>query len=185
MRTNDFYRNTDKEIKHINKQILRVFRKKLGIDELNVLKMSKDMYEELQDVATEAYLRIAKRKWPKRTKKWLYALLAAYDPVTGYVFNREIDRKRSRFAEGVIAGTEDGKAQRLLAAMLAWYAIEVTDAAALEQYKEDGVKRVRWVSKDDHRRCKVCEERHMKIYDIGRVPPKPHINCRCVLEPVE
>ena len=73
----------------------------------------------------------------------------------------------------------------MLALMLAQYALEITDAAQLQQYREDGVQKVRWVSQEDARRCKTCKERHGKIYDVDNVPPKPHIGCRCLLEPVE
>lgn len=182
---NNFYSYTDREIRYLNKQINRVFRKTMKIDELNVIRTSKEMYEELRDIAIESYLRIARRKWPRVTKKWLALILAGYDPVTGYVFNHELERKRARFAEGKIAGTEDGTARRLLALMLAQYAIEVTDEAMKEQYREDGVKKVRWISKEDSKRCKTCKERHGRVYDIDKVPPKPHLNCRCLLEPVK
>lgn len=182
---NKFYDYTDREIRYLNKQINRVFRKTMKIDELNVIRTSKQMYEELQNTAIEAYLRIAKRKYPKATKKWLMLILEGYDPVTGYVFLHEMERKRARFAEGKIAGTEDGTGKRLLALMLAQYAIEITDEAVKEQYRADGIKKVRWISQEDGRRCKTCKERHGNIYDIDKVPPKPHINCRCLLEPVE
>ena len=182
---NNSYSYTDREIRYLNKQINRVFRKTMKSDELNVIRTSKEMYEELREIAIEAYLRIARRKWPKATKKWLALILAGYDPVTGYVFNYELERKRARFAEGKIAGTEDGTARRLLALMLAQYAIEVTDEAMKEQYRGSGVKKVRWVSRESDRRCKICKERHGRVYDIDKVPPKPHLNCRCVLEPVK
>lgn len=182
---NNFYTYTDREIRYLNQQINRVFRRTMKIDELNVIETSKEMYSELKQTAVDAYLRIARRKWPGATKKWLALLLSAYDPVTGYVFNHELERKRARFAEGKIAGTEKGAARRLLALMLAQYAIEVTDEAMKEQYREDGVKKVRWISVEDKKRCAICAERHGRVYDIDNVPPKPHVNCRCLLEPVK
>ena len=42
-----------------------------------------------------------------------------------------------------------------------------------------------WISMEDLRRCKDCEENHGKIYLIGEEPnPEPplHPNCRCVIE---
>lgn len=42
-----------------------------------------------------------------------------------------------------------------------------------------------WISREDPRRCKDCEENHGKIYLIGEEPdPKPplHEHCRCVIE---
>lgn len=182
---NDFYDYTDREIRYLNKQINRVFQKTMNTDELNVIRTSKKMYEQLEETAKEAYLRIARKKWPKATKKWLIAFLDGYDPVTGYVFFHELERKRARFAEGTVAGTEDGTAKRLLAAMLAQYAIEITDEAMKAQWQQEGIEKVRWVSKESPKRCKVCQERHGKVYPIRDVPPKPHLHCRCTLEPVK
>lgn len=182
---NSFYAYTDLEIRYINKQITRVFRKKLKIDELNVIESSKKMYDELLSTAIGAYLRIAKKKYPRATKKWLMAILTDYDRVTGYVFTHEMERKRARFAEGTIAGTEDGTAKRLMALMLSQYAITVTDYAVLAALTDEGFTKVRWVSTEDERRCKVCKERHGKVYNINRVPPKPHLNCRCYFVPVK
>ena len=185
MMPSKFYGYTDKEIRYLNKQVNRVFRRTMKSDELNVIQTSKKMYEELDSIARDSFLRIARRKYRKATKKWMNVILTGYDPVTGYVFTHELERKRARFAEGTIARTEDGAARRLLALMLAQYALEITDAAQLQQYREDGVQKVRWVSQEDARRCKTCKERHGKIYDVDNVPPKPHIGCRCLLEPVE
>lgn len=42
-----------------------------------------------------------------------------------------------------------------------------------------------YLSKDDPRRCKECEDNHGKIYLIREIPdPNPpiHQNCRCVIE---
>lgn len=185
MTSKEFYEYTDQETRYLNKRVNATFGQTMKFDELNVIQKSKDMYQELEDTAVAAYLRIAKRKWPKATKKWLRLILAGYDPVTGYVFTHEMERKRARFAEGIIAGTEKGTAKRLLALMLAQYALEVTDEAAKEQFRDNGVKKVRWISQEDARRCKTCKERHGKIYDIDKVPPKPHVRCRCLLEPVK
>lgn len=182
---NDFYAYTDREIRYLNKQVNRVFRRTMKIDELNVIRTSKEMYGELEEVVKTSYLRIAKKKYPKATRKWVKAMLKRYDPVTGYVFLHELERKRARFAEGKIAGTEDGTAKRLLALMFAQFAIEITDEAIKDQYRDDGVEKVRWISREDGKRCKTCKERHGKVYNIDNVPPKPHVNCRCLLEPVK
>jgi SPP1 gp7 family putative phage head morphogenesis protein len=65
------------------------------------------------------------------------------------------------------------------------YGITVVDKAMLQAYEDMGVKRVRWNARIDGRECKVCRERHKKIYKISEVPEKTHYRCRCYFEPVE
>lgn len=195
------YKYTDKVIRYLTKQIIRTFGNAkvslLSFDELNVLDYSAELYKRLEQISFEAFWLIAKKvykdnlvegKSGKITRKWLEAFLLEYNPVTKYVYQHEVDRKRARFEEAVIA-TAHNKAAEVDAGMRLWsrmanqYAIDVTDAAAMKAYVDSGVERVMWVTEPDERRCKECAKREGQIYDIARVPPKPHINCRCRVVP--
>lgn len=126
--------------------------------------------------------------------------------VTHYTYTNEVDRKRERLAEAVNSVPTPGKAKitihgkapkattktmefqkalRLWAKMSAEYADIVTDEATLKAYKDAGVKRVKWVTENDEKVCPVCGPMDGKIYDIDKVPVKPHVNCRCYLEAVK
>ena len=192
------YEYTDVIIRYLNKRFIEVFHRLkslVSFDELNVLQSTRLIYDELMQITEEKLLELAVYyyngtvKNPKTNidREWLYLILDDYDPITKYVFLHEVERKRARLAESILASqnksNEIDTALRYWSAMVAQYAIEVTDAATKQAYIDDGVERVMWVSMLDDRRCKECEKREGKVYDISNVPPKPHIGCRCYLVP--
>lgn len=192
------YEYTDVIIRYLNKRFIEVFHRLkslVSFDELNVLQSTRLIYDELMQITEEKLLELAVYyyngtvKNPKTNidREWLYLILDDYDPITKYVFIHEVERKRARLAESILASQNKSKeidaALRYWSAMVAQYAIEVTDEAVKQAYVDDGVEMVMWVSMLDDRRCKECEKREGKVYDISNVPPKPHIGCRCYLVP--
>ena len=193
------YRKTDKTISHLNRQYGRMFRRAAAFDELNIIDISHEIYDEAYQLAEQEAIRLVKSVYGSYSRNeeaaaafdpvaFVLALVLAYNPVTKYVFKNEIDRKRARFAESMLAGTipseEIARAKRLLAATNAQFMDDVTFDTLIQAYKDNGAKRVRWVTAVDDRRCKQCAARHGKIYPIDRVPAKPHIHCRCYVEEV-
>lgn len=191
------YRKADKVIAYLNKQYGKLFRRVASFDELNVLAVSHEIYDEIYALVEREATRLAEAVYGSTSKSskafdaagFVLALLLAYNPVTKYVFENEIDRKRARFAESIIASEtpmeELALAKRLLASMNAQFMDDLTFEAMIQAYKDDGVEKVRWFTAIDDRRCKTCRERHGKIYPISKIPPKPHIHCRCWVEEVE
>ena len=192
------YEYTDVIIRYLNKRFIEVFHRLkslVSFDELNVLQSTRLIYDELMQITEDKLLELAVYyyngtvKNPKTNidREWLYLILDDYDPITKYVFLHEVERKRARLAESILASQNKSKeidtALRYWSAMVAQYAIEVTDEAVKQAYVDDGVEMVMWVSMLDDRRCKECEKREGKVYDISNVPPKPHIGCRCYLVP--
>ena len=186
----------------------------MGFDELNVTntkKVTKEMYDRLLDTNEKLYLKVADdaHKSAKKAAKdegfsgeeteitgdWLFTILLAYNLVTGYLYDREAERKRLRLNEQILTAREFDDRQMFndslrKSANLWWtqtsqYGITVVDEATIKGFKDMGVKNVRWKSVIDGRECKVCRERHNKIYKISEVPSKTHYNCRCYLEPVK
>ena len=188
----------------------------LGFDELNVVNtknITKAMFDRLLSENEKMYRTAADKAYSKAKTtaeeagyreeektdgvggEWLMAVLLGYNFVTGYVYDREAERKRLRLNEQILTAREyddrqlfNGSLQRT--ANLWWtqtlqYGITVVDRATLKGYEDMGVKKVRWKSVIDGRECKVCRERHDKIYKISEVPEKAHYNCRCYLEPVK
>ena len=172
---------------------------------------TKDVYAELEQVTVRVFAQMAQLAYDA-IWVWLVAngwaeegdkpsrnlvseakvrkMFTRYDPVTKYVYEHEIDRKQARAAEAIIASTtaadrakEINRALRLASGMMAQAAISATDATMLDTYREAGVEQVQWVTVDDERRCEVCRKRHGMVFDIDKVPPKPHPNCRCYLIP--
>lgn len=193
------YDKTDKTISYLNKQYARLFRRLTSFDELNVIEVSREIYKEVLRQVKQESARLVKSVYKsyresgeeistKDANSFVLALMLAYNPITKYVFKNELDRKRSRFAEGVIASNtpqaEIELAKRLLIGMTKQFEDDVTFETAIRAYKDDGVEKVRWVTEVDDKRCSECKSRHGKIYPIDKIPPKPHRYCRCYIERV-
>lgn len=118
----------------------------------------------------------------------LETLLSGYDPVSGYVFKNEFERRRAILIEALISkGTADERviksASRALSLMVRTYVIRAADEAILFAYTGRGVTRVKWLSAPDARTCGVCAARNGKRYLLSELPSKPHMNCRCRIVP--
>lgn len=192
------YNYTDKVISYLDKQLIDRYARLKGLvsfDELNVMQSVNGLYRELGLLVRKMFLQLAVHTYNATVKRrnlrnideeWVDRLLTAYDPTSKYVFTHEEDRKCARLVEALIASTS--KTQEIDAAMrsmsLMWrvYAIRITDEAVLQAYEDDGEDFVRWIAEDDEKTCFVCRSRHGKVYPINRIPPKPHINCRCRYE---
>lgn len=187
----------------------------MGFDSLNVMntkKITKEMFDRLLSDNEKMYQKVAENTYSKATKKavaagytednpegiggdWLLGVLLAYNLVTGYLYDREAERKRLRLNEQILTAREYDSREMYndslrRTANLWWtqtsqYGIDVVDAATLRAYKDMGVEKVRWVAELDSRTCEVCRERNGVIYKLSKVPSKTHYNCRCHLEPVE
>lgn len=194
------YEYTDALLKVYRKRMISVFTRYksiLHIDELNVLNGSEKMYAELESIAETCLLKIAKKYYGFHAKKkkssidrdWLLDYLEDYEPTVRYVYLHEVDRKKQRFAESLLAtGKKEESfkdALRYWNDMFTQFAILTTDHATLTAYKDNGVKKVRWYTVPDERRCAECGKLHGKVFAIDKVPPKPHWRCRCYLVPIK
>ena len=197
------YKYADKAIKQLNKLFVRWFTalRLLKFDEINILPAVKKVYADAkrqmvkryESIAVEAYRAALKRagsdgKGKEPDDDWLLDMLEETDPVTLYQFFPELERKAVRLAEALEVPQsrqkEIDRALRYLSLQMSETAIRVTDEATMKGYLDSGVKRVRWVTREDERTCPVCGQRHNRIYPINRVPSKPHYGCRCEIIPV-
>ena len=201
------YEYTDRVIKKLNASYLRLFTrlKLISFDELNIITTVKEIYQKCLKMAKKRYLDIARHYFDKayalaggKNKKtaddwinndWLLDMLEEYDPVTLYRFMPEFERKQQRLIEALIAShkknAEVDKALKYWALQSNQYADNVTDRATLDGYKAAGIKRVRWITEKDGKVCPVCRKLDMRVFDIDKVPSKPHYRCRCYLLPVK
>lgn len=192
------YEYTDKVLAYLNKRFIKAFRglkSILKFDEINAIKKKvDDCYEECYKETRARYRDIARHyyKTAKGTDEeiidylWIDKFLRSYDPITKYVFVNETDRKRARTFEAIVStkSTADiDTSVRLWAGQVKQWADNVTDQATVQAYKDQGIKKVKWNTEKDDRRCSTCYEREGKVYDIDHIPPKPHIGCRCWLTP--
>lgn len=192
------YQTADKVISYLIKRYGRLFRqaRTTSLDELNVIAVSHDIYDTALNETKQEMARLSRAVYERYGDRedfdgtaFVLALMLAYDPVTKYVYENEVDRKRARFVEGVLGSPspleEIKLAERLWVSMNKVFADEVTFQTMIQAYRDMGVKKVRWVTSEDERRCATCGAMHGKIYSIDKVPPKPHRNCRCWVEVAE
>lgn len=170
----------------------------MAMDEINVIRSSEKLYTTLAVANQTAFLQLARERYEDITGQkadgiitiaWLLLILLGYNPVTEYIYDNEVIRKRERFAESMIASAN--KLAMIRRAMSLWlgqteqFLVLVEDAAVLEAYKALGVTHVRWVTQEDEKTCETCSPRNDRVYRIDKVPPKPHRHCRCYLVPAE
>ena len=185
-----------------------------GFDELNAPRITRETIALFDRMLTEnkkRFLEVAKKAYldasalavaagyrdpgdGKINETWLLGFLGAYNFVSGYLYDSEAERKRLRLAEQMMTAREylsrtmynDSlrRSANLWWTQTAHYMLDAVDTATLDGYRASGVKKVKWNTNIDGRECKTCRERHEKVYDIDRVPPKAHRNCRCYITPV-
>lgn len=103
------------------------------------------------------------------------------DDVTDMIVQgKGISQVRRRLMEDFSAAYSD--ADRLVRTEAAY----VRNQAALARYRQNGRRKVRWITgESDGRECAVCRERDGQEYDIDAAPRLPaHPNCRCCYAPV-
>lgn len=186
-----YYNHMDEVLKKLKASIRKTFSRfnaTMKFDEVNLIKKTKKLYEDLTKLNEEAYLEVAKKVYKETypegkglDSKWLKMFLLAYNPTMKYVYSHEVDRKCSRLYEALLSTK---RKKELITAFNVWYrqtsqfAIEVTDHAVIQAMTDKGVTKVRWNTQQDGRVCETCRKRHGRIYPIDNLPVK-HPNCRC------
>ena len=200
---NGYYDLADKAIELLNRKATKRFEDakdeaaRHGFDELNVLEVTRTLYQDLQADNQSVFLELAQERYQESEPHgeeppdlaWLLALLAAYNAVTKVIYDNDVDRKRQYTAEGINSSTakvtEFRRGLHYWASITADYADIVTDESTLKAYRDAGVKKVRWVTAGDEKVCETCRERDGKVYSINAIPAKPHRRCRCIWEAVK
>ena len=196
-----WYRLADRTTELLNRKATKRFEDakdkaaKDGFDELSVLSVARELYDQLEADNRQVYLELAQERYQEAEPHgeeppdlaWLLALLAAYSAVSKVVYNNEVDRKRGYTAEGINSSTakvtEFRRGLHYWADLTSTYADIVTDESTLKAYRDAGVRRVRWVTAGDEKVCETCQERNGKVYYINAIPTK-HRRCRCHYLPV-
>ena len=205
----NYYEPCDKAIKAMDRESVEAFGqlKMSNWDRVNIIRTVVAVYRtsvkkarrRYYEVAFEAYIlammmleediRKAQEMAEKEiTMEWVDEILDQTDFVTLYRFNSEAERKAYRLAEQLEVSPDRNRlidrALRDWSKQLGQYAIQFTDEAVVQAFKDAGVERVQWMTEEDERRCHACSERHGVEYEIDEIPPKPHYGCRCRLKAV-
>lgn len=209
------YKYLDKLLEIEKKKVRTSFNRLsvMGFDELNVVntrKTTQAIYDRFLSDNEAMYLKAAKDAYKKALiaaekegfsgerdeidGEWLVGLLAGVNFVSGYLYNKEAERKRLRLNEQILTAREYNnrtmyqdslrRSANLWWSQTVLYGISTVDEATVKGFKDMGVRDVRWVAAEDERTCLTCGGRHNKVYRINNIPPKPHYGCRCYVVPV-
>lgn len=190
------YELTDRTIQRINERISRKFavirRKLTSFDEINILRYAREAYRELYAEFEEMLLVLAEDTYSRMNGgnknrinlEWIRSELDSIDPAAKYRFSSEIERMAERLAEMVESTDTPTKKDfdtemKKLSLVVGQEAIFITDEALKQAYKDSKVKKVRWMTVHDEKRCGYCWSLNGRIFPIDEVPDKPHRNCRC------
>lgn len=196
------YEYADRIVGTLNRRFIPKFNKlKHLTDDEDIIEEVSEVYEEMLELVKEYYLLLAKRVYRRVATLleediyddiealFILKILEDYDPVTKYVFTHEVDRKRARLIEALIASDDKPKevenAKKLWARQIKQYADKVTDMAMDKVYIDNEIDEVIWETERDSRVCAICRDRQGKRYFRDEVPPKPHYGCRCFVRPIE
>jgi len=197
----------DHAIKDMNRRAARAFNglRTMKFDELNVLRSVSKVYDELVKRAKKWFLLIARDAYAAAlmeagftekkaeqkaeddiTEDWVLDMLEDYDGVAMYKFETEVERKKQRTAEAILATETDrnrqiDKSLRLWVQQVAQFADNAVTYATIDGYIEAGVKHVRWHSQEDSKVCPECDELDGKVFSMDDIPDRPHFRCRCWL----
>ena len=205
------YKMVDEAAAKITSKIHQQFRhNRLALfDEMNILqtkkhinKLYKDVYKTIkkefvsilnplyQEIYDEALALGFDGDLEDLDEAWIEEFFSEYNPVTKYVFFNEIERKKSRLFESVVASNKEKiqsykTAENLLIRQVKQNAVDLEDSVKKAVYKAVKVEKVMWVSEQDSKTCGVCNGLDGEIFELKDAPPKQHINCRCYLIPVK
>ena len=208
----ELYKPLDEFLKRLKKKIKELFAPLYvsGFDQLNVIMLNRktaEMYMELDDFNRDNYLALVRhaRAWAEKIlgnetkardmREMVNKYLSGYDPVTQYVYTKEVDRKRMRLNEAILTAKEFQdvvklqkaikKAADLWFTQSSQYALDLMDMALTQVFEDDDVPEYRWVAVIDGKECEICHERNGKIYAADEYPSKPHYRCRCFKVPAK
>ena len=206
----NYYAPCDVAIKSMNREIVEDFgRLKMSKwDDINVIRTVVTVYrteakkarKRYWEVAFEAYIlamiilgeenRKSQQMADKSiTMEWVDRFLEETNQVTQYRFNNEVERKAYRLAEQLEVTPDRNraidKAMKDWSRQIGQYAIDFTDQAVIQAFKDAGIKEAEWVTENDEKRCNSCESLDGQVFPIDEIPPKPHYGCRCRLKPLK
>lgn len=148
------YDLTDKAIDLLNRRAVKRFEDakdeaaQNGFDELNVLEVTRTLYDQLRKDNQDVFLELAQERYQEAEPHgeeppdlaWLLALLAAYNAVTKVIYDNDVDRKRQYTAEGINSSTgkvtEFRRGLHYWADLTATYGDIVTDESTLKAYQD-------------------------------------------------
>ena len=172
----------------------------LKFDELNVMSVkteTESLFKKLKRQSDKFYSGLieylAEQNGFEADKYDLDELLATYSRTLLYAFSSEMERKQSRYFETILSIgdlsdpeilVQQKKNVRNWNMQVEEFAVDMERTIFLRELQDSGVKRVQWVTAQDDKVCAECADLNGRVFEIGNVPRRPHIGCRCWLKGV-
>lgn len=190
------FEQTDEIIERYLRLIVRLFRRLrrqlnargsggtiMAFDSLNALSSITQCYDRIRELSVQAFAEVARIAYKRVNGSdddfivdmWLESYLARIDPVTKYVFGKELDNKRLRLFEAVVAATGEPSpsdavlkavetAMKYMTKQIRQFGDDITLKALQQVYLDNGVDVVEWVTQEDERVCAECRALHGKRF---------------------
>ena len=198
------YEYIDENVERLNKQTQTAFNNfrlsLLKFDELNVMQVkteTESLFTKLKRQSDRFYSgllnHLAESMGFEEDKYDLDELLETYSGTLLYSFSTEMERKRERLFETMVA-IDDMSDPEILSqqkknirnwnTQVEEFGVDIERNIFLSELRDSGIRKVQWMTAEDERVCTDCSDLNGIVFDIDNVPRRPHIGCRCWLKGV-
>ena len=198
------YEYIDENVERLKKQTQTAFNNfrlsLLKFDELNVMQVkmeTESLFTKLKRQSDRFYTgllnHLAESMGFEEDKYDLDELLETYSGTLLYSFSTEMERKRERLFETMVA-IDDMSDPEILSqqkknirnwnTQVEEFGVDIERNIFLSELRDSGIRKVQWMTAEDERVCTDCSDLNGIVFDIDNVPRRPHIGCRCWLKGV-
>lgn len=198
------YEYIDENVERLKKQTQTAFNNfrlsLLKFDELNVMQVkmeTESLFTKLKRQSNRFYTGLvnylAESMGFEEDKYDLDELLETYSGTLLYSFSTEMERKRERLFETMVA-IDDMSDPEILSqqkknirnwnTQVEEFGVDIERNIFLSELRDSGIRKVQWMTAEDERVCTDCSDLNGIVFDIDNVPRRPHIGCRCWLKGV-
>lgn len=198
------YEYIDENVERLKKQTQTAFNNfrlsLLKFDELNVMQVktkTESLFTKLKRQSNRFYTgllnHLAESMGFEEDKYDLDELLETYSGTLLYSFSTEMERKRERLFETMVAIddmsdpdilSQQKKNIRNWNTQVEEFGVDIERNIFLSELRDSGIRKVQWMTAEDERVCTDCSDLNGIVFDIDNVPRRPHIGCRCWLKGV-
>ena len=198
------YEYRDENVERLKKQTQTAFNNfrlsLLKFDELNVMQVkteTESLFTKLKRQSDRFYTgllnHLAESMGFEEDKYDLDELLETYSGTLLYSFSTEMERKRERLFETMVAIddmsdpdilSQQKKNIRNWNTQVEEFGVDIERNIFLSELRDSGIRKVQWMTAEDERVCTDCSDLNGIVFDIDNVPRRPHIGCRCWLKGV-
>lgn len=198
------YEYIDENVERLKKQTQTAFNNfrlsLLKFDELNVMHVkteTESLFTKLKRQSDRFYTgllnHLSESMGFEADKYDLDELLETYSGALLYSFATEMERKRERIFETMVA-IDDMSDPEILSqqkknirnwnTQVEEFGVDIERNIFLSELRDSGIRKVQWMTAEDERVCTDCSDLNGIVFDIDNVPRRPHIGCRCWLKGV-